>query len=141
MNINEIYEFNPETKIELPFLTTKIPAGFPSPGDDYIDKTLDLNDLIKHPAATFIMRVSGDSMEGAGIFNGDLIIVDRAVKPEDGKIIVAALNGELIVKRLKIHTGRYFLVSENPGYKPFEVHQESDFEIHGVVIYSIRNHL
>lgn len=140
MRITEVY--NPERKSQLfiPLLSTHITAGFPSPGDDYIDSSLDLNDLISHPAATFIMRVEGHSMSETGIRNGDLLIVDRAVKAEDNSIIVAALNGELIVRKLKIHNDGYYLVSENPQYRPVEIHPEADFEIQGVVTYSISKH-
>lgn len=141
MRVTEVY--NPERKIRLsvPLFSVSIAAGFPSPGDDYIDKALDLNDLVAHPAATFIMKVEGHSMAGAGIRNGDLIIVDRAVKAEDNSIIVAAFNGELIVRRLKIHNEKHYLVSETPGHRPIEIHPESNFEIHGVVTYSISKHV
>lgn len=141
MRVTEIY--TPERRIHLsvPMFSVTIPAGFPSPGDDYIDKALDLNDLVAHPAATFIMRVEGHSMAGAGIRNGDLLIVDRAVKAGDNSIIVAAFNGELIIRKLKIHNQKYYLVSETPGDRPIEIHPESNFEIHGVVTYSISKHV
>jgi DNA polymerase V len=88
---------------QLPLYANKISAGFPSPADDYIEMKLDLNThLIKHPAATFFVRVSGDSMLNAGINSGDLLIVDRSIEPVDGKIVIVALNGELTVKRLSI---------------------------------------
>lgn len=140
MKITNIY--SPERRIQLsvPLFSVNIAAGFPSPGDDYIDKGMDLNDLILHPAATFLMRVEGDSMSSAGIGNGDLLIVDRAVKAGDNSIVVAALNGELIVRRLKIHNGRHYLVAENPQYRPVEIHPEANFEIRGVVTYSISKH-
>lgn len=137
----EIYTFNPEKKFNLPVVLMSLSAGFPSPGDDYIDKVLDLNDLVKHPEATFFMKVDTDSMEGVGIYKDDFLIVDKSVKPNDNKIIVGALNGELVVARLKIKNKRYFLVSETKNNKPFEIHPESDFQIHGVVIYSIRTNL
>ena len=141
MRITEIYNHEKRRHIPIPLFSANIPAGFPSPGDDYVDKAIDLNDLVSHPAATFIMRVDGSSMSGAGIRNGDLLIVDRAVRAEDGSIIVAAFNGELIVRRLKIHNKRHYLVSENPEHRPLEIHPEADFEIHGVVTYSISKHV
>lgn len=141
MNITEVY--NPERRINIsiPLFSLNVPAGFPSPGDDYIDKTLDLNDLVSNPASTFIMRVEGESMKATGIKNGDLLIVDRSVKAEDNSVVVAALNGELIVRKLKIHNSRYYLVSDNPEYRPVEIHPEANFEIHGVVTYSISKHV
>lgn len=136
----QIYSFSPQTKLKLPFLLSKLSAGFPSPGDDYIDRALDLNDLVTHPEATFIMRVETDSMKGAGIYSGDLLIVDRSVEAGNGKVVVGALNGELIIGRLSIKNKRHFLVSKDGEYKPFEIHPESDFRIHGVVTYSIKKH-
>lgn len=137
----EIYTFSPEKRFNLPVVLMSLSAGFPSPGDDYIDKVLDLNDLVTHPEATFFMRVDTDSMEGAGIYKDDLLVIDKSVKPTDNKVIVGALNGELVIGRLKIKNKRYFLVSENENKRPFEIHPESDFQIHGVVIYSIKKHL
>jgi len=140
MQVTEIYRPKQNLRLSIPFFSASIPAGFPSPGDDYIDKSLDLNDLVSNPAATFIMRVEGYSMAGAGINNDDLLIVDRSVKAEDNSIVVASFNGELIVRRLKVHNSRYYLVSENPGSRPLEIHPEADFEIYGVVTYSITKH-
>ena len=122
----------------LPLYLAKIPAGFPSPADDFIDKKLDLNEhLIRHPAATFFVKVQGHSMTGAGITSGDILIVDRALEPADKRIAVVALNGELTVKRLKKAKGRLFLVSENPEYKAIEVTPEMNFEVWGVVVHVI----
>jgi len=122
-----------------PFFRSQVPAGFPSPADDYMDKRLDLNEhFIKHPAATFYCRVSGQSMTGAGIFDGDLLIVDRAVRPVHGDVILAALNGELTCKILDMHNRR--LLSANDGYPPLPIEEGADFQIEGVVINSIRSH-
>ena len=123
---------------ELPLFSARVPAGFPSPADDYIDRALDLNEhLIRHPAATFFVRVSGDSMVGAGIHPGDILVVDRAEEPSHGKIIIAALNGELTVKRLSRHHDRICLTPENPAYAPIEVTPEMQFEVWGVVVHVI----
>lgn len=94
---------NASSPLSLPLFASRVPAGFPSPADDYIDQRLDLNEhLINHPAATFFVRVSGDSMTGASLHDGDLLIVDRALEPVDGRIVIAAVNGELTVKRLSL---------------------------------------
>jgi DNA polymerase V len=117
-----------------PLYSNRIQAGFPSPGDDYIEKALDLNEhLIAHPAATFFVRVSGDSMIGAGIHNEDILIVDRSLKAKHNSVVIAVLNGELTVKRLKIQSGRYSLVPENPAYSEIVITEAMDFRIWGVV--------
>jgi DNA polymerase V len=114
-------------------------AGFPAPGDDMVEKPLDLNDLlIDNPTATFFVRVEGDSMEGAKIFSGDILVVDRSVAPESGKIVVAAVYGEMVVKRLLIKQGQTLLVSENKDYNPIEITNNDDCFVWGVVIGSAR---
>lgn len=114
-------------------------AGFPAPGDADVERVLDINDLVvKHPASTFFVRVSGDSMEGAGIFEGDVLVVDRAVEAVDGKIVVAAVNGELLVKHIKrSHTG-LTLVSANVAYPPIPVGEDEECYVWGVVVGSVR---
>jgi len=105
-----------------PLFLSKVPAGFPSPADDYIEETLDLNQhLIKHKAATFFVRVTGDSMLGAGIHDGDLLIVDRSLEPNDKSVVVAVVNGEFTVKRIKKEKGKSWLMSENEKYQPTEM--------------------
>jgi len=122
------------TRYKLPVFLGRLPAGFPSPADDYIEGKLDLNrHLIKHPAATFFVRVSGDSMTGAGIHSGDLLVVDRSLEAVDGNVIVAALDGDLTVKRLRQRNGALSLVPENRDYQPLEVTEQQSFEIWGVV--------
>ena len=111
-----------------------VPTGFPSPADDYIEQKLDLNAyLIKHPAATFFVRVSGDSMVGVGIHSGDILIVDRALEPASSSVVIARLDGELTVKQLRKQNGKFFLVAENRSYETIEAGEETDFEIWGVV--------
>src|SRR5512140_1942699 len=120
--------------IQLPLYLAGVQAGFPSPADDFIDKRLDLNEhLIQHPAATFFVRAVGDSMLGAGIHNGDLLIVDRAVEAQVGKTIIAAVHGELTVKRLELRGERLLLVPANPDFPPVDVTNGEGFEIWGVV--------
>jgi DNA polymerase V len=113
----------------------KVPAGFPSPADDYIEDVLDFNaHLVRqgHEEATFVVRASGWSMIGAGIHDGDEIVVDRALQARDGHVVVAAVNGELIVKRLRIRGGKVLLVSENPHYPERVVAEGEHLEIWGV---------
>ena len=113
-------------------------SGFPSPADDYIDNALDLNQhLIKHPAATFFVRAKGDSMCELGILTGDILIVDRSLSPKDNSIVIAELNGEFIVKRLKIIAGRGFLYAANNKYKPIPIADLDNFQFWGVVTYAI----
>ncbi len=101
MHVDAIYAPDLSTRYKLPVFLGRLPAGFPSPADDYIEGKLDLNrHLIKHPAATFFVRVTGDSMLEAGIHSGDILIVDRSLEAIDGNVIVASLDGELTVKRL-----------------------------------------
>ncbi|MDR3641263.1 MAG: translesion error-prone DNA polymerase V autoproteolytic subunit [Humidesulfovibrio sp.] len=131
---------DPDTapKMLLPLLLTGVQAGFPSPADDFIDKRLDLNEhLIPHPAATFFVRAAGDSMLGAGIHDGDLLVVDRAVEPCSGRVVMAAIGGELTVKRLERKGQSLFLVPANPDYPSFDVTAREDFEIWGVVSHVI----
>ncbi len=120
--------------LRLPLFGHKIAAGFPSPADDYVEDRIDLNQhLIRHKEATFFLRVKGDSMLGAGIHDGDLLIVDRALDPVDGKIVIAVLDGELTVKRLERRKGVIRLLPENPAFPPIEVKNEQDLVIWGVV--------
>lgn len=120
--------------LALPLYQMPVSAGFPSPADDYIEQRLDLNrHLIKNPAATFMARVSGDSMVGVGIHDGDVIIVDRSLEPKDGQIVIAVLNGELTVKRLRHKRRRLFLQAENPNYPDIEITDASAFQVWGVV--------
>ena len=117
-----------------PFFLARISAGFPSPADDYMESALDLNAyLVRNPAATFMVRVGGDSMAGAGIADGDLLVVDRSEEAVHGKIVVAVLDGELTVKRLQIRKHVRLLVPENPKYKPLRIEPGQELQIWGVV--------
>ena len=123
-----------EANLSVPLYSSKVQAGFPSPADDYIERYLDLNsEFIKHPAATFVLRATGDSMVEAGIFSGDLLIVDKSLEAADGKIVIAAINGELTVKRLSRKKGRVQLLPANPKYQPIDITEEQDVVIWGVV--------
>ena len=129
------------TILERPVMAFPVSAGFPSPADDYIESRIDLNQhLIRHPAATFFVRVSGDSMTGAGIQNGDLLIVDRAAECVSGCIVVARLENEFTLKRVRKESNRVFLVPENHLYPTIEITEGSDFEIWGRVVGSVREY-
>ncbi len=118
----------------LPLFHSSVTAGFPSPADDEMEKTLDLNDLlIKHPTSTFFLRVAGSSMINAGIHDKDILVVDRSIEPTHGKIVIAAVNGELTVKRLHIHGNLIQLVAENDSYAPITITEGSELHIWGVV--------
>lgn len=118
----------------IPIFLESVSAGFPSPADDYLEGRLDLNEyLIRNPSATFFLRVTGDSMIDAGIHSGDILIVDRSLTPRSGSIVIAAIDGELVVKRLKIIKNKIFLIPENRQYEPIEIKSEMNFEVWGVV--------
>lgn len=122
----------------LPLYANTVQAGFPSPADDYIEQKLDLNThLIKHPAATFFVTARGDSMKNAGIQSGDMLIVDRSLEATHGRIIIAALNGELTVKRLAILGNQVKLMAENPAYDPIDITNDIDLVVWGVVTHVV----
>jgi len=124
----------------IPFYGASVAAGFPSPADDYVEKRLDLNELlINKPAATFFVRAEGESMLGAGIHPDDILVVDRSVHAGVGKIIVCALDGELTVKRLRSKEGKLVLAPENPDYPDIPIKEEVDMVIWGVVTSVIHN--
>lgn len=136
--VSAIWGFEAKTRLEVPLFTAGISAGFPSPADDFIDKRLDLNEfLIAHPSATFFVRVEGTSMIDAGIHPDDILIVDKALEPRPGNIVIAVVDGEFTVKRFERIRGKNFLAAENPGFKPIEITEGMRVEIWGVVTYVI----
>ncbi len=139
VKVTNVYQ-SVKTSAQLHDLYASRPAaGFPAPGDDVIEKPLDINDLlIDNPTATFFVKVEGDSMEGAKIFSGDILVVDRSVTPANGKIVVAAVYGEMVVKELLITKNGTFLISHKEGYEPIPVYDNDDCFIWGVVIGSVR---
>lgn len=119
----------------IPLGAAKVSAGFPSPAADYEDKRLDINAyLVRNPVSTFFFPVQGDSMQGAEIFDGDILVVDRSIKAAHGQIVVAFVDGERLVKRLHNRQGRVALVAENPAYPPLEIRGEMELVVWGVVI-------
>lgn len=128
------------TRENPPLFLSSVEAGFGSFAEDGVDKKLDLNEyLIQRPAATFFVRVSGDSMQGAGIFKGDLLIVDRSLDSKNNEIVIAYVNGEFTVKRLKKIEKTLWLYPENPKFQPLKIEKEWDFEIWGVVTFVIHD--
>jgi len=126
------------SRLELPLFVSKVSAGFPSPAQDYVEQTLDLNELcIKRPAATFFVRVDGDSMIDAGIFSNDILIVDRSVKPAHGDVVVAQVNGEFTVKELCLRP-TLMLVPRNKLFEPISFADDSELQIFGVVTNVLR---
>jgi DNA polymerase V len=122
-----------------PLALARLSAGFPSPAEDYVDRDLDLNEyLVGNPAATFFVRVQGESMKDAGIRNGDVLVVDRSRAVTDNCVVTAVIDGEFTVKRLRKTRGRVFLVPENSDYETREITPASDFHVWGVVTGVVR---
>ena len=116
-----------------------ISAGFPSPADDFKETRISLDrELVKNEEATFYARVSGDSMIGAGLEDGDLIVVDRSLQPENGKIAICLVDGDFTVKRIKKEKNKLYLIAENRKYKPIELGEENELIIWGIVEYVIK---
>jgi DNA polymerase V len=125
-------------KNQLQLFLSQVPAGFPSPATDFLEKKLDLDELlIKNPASTFFVRVTGDSMKDSGIHSGDILVVDRSLEPKSNDIAVCILNGEFTVKRIKKQGDKFFLISSNKNFQPIEVSSESDFSVWGIPTFSI----
>jgi len=138
LKVKNIFLPDAKNKLKLPLYTSRIKAGFPSPADDYIEKNLDLNEyLVKHPSSTFFVKVEGDSMFETGIRSGDILIVDRSLEVKNNKVVIAAINGELTVKRIQKKKDKIFLIPDNEKYSPIEVSEDATFEIWGVVTFVI----
>lgn len=132
--VEEVLDFVRTGPRALPLFSNAVAAGFPSPADDHLEGSLDLNEhLIKHPSATFFVRVSGDSMIKAGIHEDDILVVDRSIEARNGKIIIAAVEGHLTVKRLNRTKTQTLLMPENDDYAPIVVADDNDMVIWGVV--------
>jgi len=137
-NVFDLYSASVRIKQKLFLFTSAIQAGYPSPAETYIEKSLDLNELVvQRPAATFYVKVKGDSMQNAGIFSDDILVVDRSLTARHKSIIIAVLNGEFTVKRFIIQGNDAYLVAENPAYPPIKVTDPYQFEVWGVVTYVI----
>jgi len=138
----EIYEPDISQGIQIPFFGSQIPAGFPSPADDYLEMSLDLNEhLIRNPSSTFFARVTGSSMINSGIYDNDIVIIDKSLQPKNGSILVCVIDGEFTIKRFKrVDDNTAYLMPDNPNFNPIKVDQNNDFTIWGVVTYTIHKH-
>lgn len=140
-----VQEADLSTTAEQPFVDEGVRAGFPSPGQDYLEQTLDLNRrLVTHPESTFFAKVVGDSMIDVGIEEGDLLVIDRSITPQDGHIVVAFLDGEFTLKFIRVdkeNPNQLYLVPANNDYPEILVTSEQQFIVWGVVTYSIKNRL
>lgn len=136
-----LHKADTSSSLTLPFADGGVQAGFPSPAQDYLSESIDLNrELIEHPSATFYARVVGDSMIEEGIEEGDLLVVDRALEAEHGDLAVCCLNGEFTLKRLRLMDGnRVMLMPSNRRYRPIEICEGDDFKVWGVVAYTIKS--
>lgn len=136
-----IHQAVAKSSVKIPRADVSIQAGFPSPADDYIAAPIDLNrELIANPASTFLGRIRGDSMIDAGIFDGDLVVVDKALTPRSGDVAVCFIDGEFTIKFIKIQNKSVLLIPANPDFPPIRVTADNDFMIWGIVTYSIRRH-
>jgi len=123
---------------KIPFFGCRVPAGFPSPAEDYQENALSLNDLVvDHPASTFFVRVDGDSMVEAGIHHGDVVVIDRALEPGADSVVVAAVDGQFTIKRISKTNGGLLLLPANKEHVPIQITEDMDFCVWGVVTYVI----
>ena len=137
---DEIYKAHKGPTLTLDLYSNPVSAGFPSPAEDHLDSSLDLNEyLIKHPSATFYIYAKGHSMNDVGIYDGDVMIVDRALEAKSKDIIIAVINGEFTVKRIYIKNNSIYLVPENKTFKSILIEDDMDFQIWGVVTHTIHS--
>ena len=135
----DIYNSDISTHIPIPYANEGIQAGFPSPAQDYINETIDLNrELINHPAATFFGRVSGDSMIEEGIEEDDILVIDRSLEPINGDLAVCCVDGDFTLKRISIEENRIELIASNKTFKPIIITEDNNFSIWGIVTYTIK---
>ncbi|MDE7135801.1 MAG: translesion error-prone DNA polymerase V autoproteolytic subunit [Muribaculaceae bacterium] len=135
----DIINAEADTHVSLPYADQGIQAGFPSPAQDYITESIDLNkEIVKHPAATFYGRVSGDSMIEEGIEEGDLLVIDRSIEPEEDDLVVCCVDGEFTLKRIRIEPDRIWLIPSNETFDPIMVTPDNQFTVWGVVTYTIK---
>jgi DNA polymerase V len=136
----DLYSALTDTALSLPLASDKISAGFPSPASDFVDVAIDLNKhLIKHPSSTFFGRVRGQSMQDVGISDGDLLVIDKSLEPEDGKIAVCFIDGEFTVKRIRLEKDGCYLMPANEAFKPIHVTADNEFLLWGIVTHVIKS--
>ena len=135
-----IHKPDNSASVAIPLSESTVHAGFPSPADDFLVESLNLNSLvIRHPEATFFARVEGDSMKDDGVFEGDILVVDKSVEPYDGCLAVAYIDGEFTLKRVKIEPDKISLIPANPKYKTIEISPDNEFSVWGVVKWIIKS--
>jgi DNA polymerase V len=138
-DVATFFDIEGRSALRIPMMAWSAACGFPSPAEDYVDQPLDFNELlIEHPAATFAIRIAGDSMTGVGIFPGDIAVVDRAREPVNGCIVLALLDGAFTVKRYRTKDGAVWLQAENPAFADMQITEGQTFEVWGVITRSIR---
>ncbi|MEQ9437510.1 MAG: translesion error-prone DNA polymerase V autoproteolytic subunit [Cyclobacteriaceae bacterium] len=139
MKANQLIRCVVQYSLSLPYFSSQVSAGFPSPADDYVEQDLDLNQfLVEHPSSTYFVRVQGHSMTGAGIQDQDILVIDRSITPKHGSIVVALVSGELTVKRLSYEQDVIWLRPESPDYPSICIKKDDDFQIWGVVTSVVR---
>ena len=135
----DIFSADVSQSLALPYADQGIQAGFPSPAQDYLNESIDLNrEIVKHPASTFYGRVEGESMIEEGIEPGDLLVIDRSIEPDDGDLTVCCVDGEFTLKRIRLERNRVWLQPSNEAFDPILVTPDNRFEIWGVVTYTIK---
>ena len=138
-DISAFFELQARAKVAVPLMTSPASCGFPSPADDYMDGPLDFNELlVKNPSATFVVRIAGDSMVGAGLFAGDFTVVDRSITARDGLIVLGLLGNEFTIKRYRCKDGRCWLTRKTRPMADIEIDEDSAFEVWGVIAKAIR---
>ncbi len=136
----KIHPSDQSLELSLPYADGGIKAGFPSPAQDYMESAIDLNkELIKHPASTFYGRVKGDSMIDANVHDGDILVIDKSLEPQNGDMAVCFIDGEFTIKYIKLEKDVIWLEPANENYDPIKVTIENDFLIWGIVTYCIQN--
>ena len=139
-NKNKILKSDLKQSEKINLYITSVSAGFPSPAEDHMDISLDINEyLVKHPSSTFYVYVKGDSMINSGIYDGDLMIVDRSLEVQSNSIVVAVINGEFTVKKIKKTADKVYLIPDNKNYNPILLDDNIDFQIWGIVTHSIHH--
>jgi DNA polymerase V len=137
-----LYPTQDNQPIRRPLFSYKVPAGFPSPADDYIEERLSLDEhLISNRNATFFVRAQGKSMVGAGIYDGDLLVVDKSITPSSGQIVIAFIDGEFTVKRLILRDNKTILKAENPRFKDIQLMDGQELQVWGVVTATVKKFL
>ena len=138
-NLLEFFTASTDVSIERPLFDGGVSAGFPSPAQDFSEHSIDLNlALLKNPASTFFTRVSGDSMKDIGIHDGDLLVIDKSLNPENNKIAVCFIDGEFTLKKIKLEKDSCWLIPANENYSPIKVTEENDFIVWGIVTFVIK---